>query len=110
MKKQENKTIGTGERREMAVIPTIDVVVFPHMVVPLLVLDTKIIAGIHDAMETDKKVLMLATKTVSADYEDEGEPISIDDLYNVGTVGEIIRLMDLADGGIKILIQERIYI
>ncbi len=105
MKKQENKTIGMAEHREMAVIPTIDVVVFPHMVVPLLVLDTKIISGIHLAMKTDKKVLMLATKTVSNNYEDEGEPISIDDLYNLGTVGEIIRLMELSDGGIKILIQ-----
>lgn len=105
MKKQENKTIGMTEHREIAVIPTIDVVVFPHMVVPLLVLDTKIIAGIQQAMKEDKKVLMLATKTVSNNYEDEGEPISIDDLYHVGTVGEIIRLMELSDGGVKILIQ-----
>ena len=46
----------------LAVIPTIDVVVFPHMVVPLLVLDEKIIKGINEAMAGSKKVLLLATK------------------------------------------------
>ncbi|MDQ5890636.1 MAG: ATP-dependent Lon protease [Candidatus Dependentiae bacterium] len=105
MKKQENKTVGAAQNREIAVVPTIDVVVFPHMVVPLLVLDSKIIAGIQQAMREDKKVLMLATKMSPNNYDDEGEPISIEDLFAVGTVGEIIRLMELSDGGIKILVQ-----
>ncbi len=106
MKKQENKSGGTAQLRDIAVVPTIDVVVFPHMVVPLLVLDTKIIAGILQAMKEDKKVLMLATKTLpNSNYDDDGEPISIDDLFAVGTIGEIIRLMELSDGGIKVLVQ-----
>jgi len=105
MKKQENKSGGTAQLRDIAVVPTIDVVVFPHMVVPLLVLDTKIIAGISQAMKEDKKVLMLATKAMQNNYDDDGEPISIDDLFAIGTVGEIIRLMELSDGGVKVLVQ-----
>lgn len=105
MKKQENKAGSSSQLRTIAVVPTIDVVVFPHMVVPLLVLDSKIIAGIQQAMQTDKKVLMLATKVSHSAYEEEGEPIGIEDLFDVGTVGEIIRVMDLAEGGLKILVQ-----
>jgi ATP-dependent Lon protease len=106
MKKEHKKPVAsTAECRDITVIPTIDVVVFPHMVVPLLVLDTKIIAGINQAMKTDKKVLMLATKSADNSFDEDGEPISIDDLFEVGTIGEIIRLMELSDGGVKILIQ-----
>jgi len=104
MKKQESKSRASAHR-EIAVVPTIDVVVFPHMVVPLLVLDAKIINGIRSAMGGDKKVLMLATKIANNGYDDEGEPVSIDDLFSLGTIGEVIRVMDLADGGIKILVQ-----
>jgi len=105
MKKQESKPIGRLDLREIAVVPTIDVVVFPHMVVPLLVLDSKIIAGVQQAMKGDKKVLMLATKSSLSSYEEEGEPVGVEDLFTLGTVGEIIRLMELSDGGVKILIQ-----
>ncbi len=84
------------------VIPTIDVVVFPNMVVPLLVLDEKIIAGINQVMETDKKILLLAARERGNDYRG---PIGIDDLYSVGTIANIIRVMSLPEGGIKILTQ-----
>ncbi len=87
---------------QLAVIPTMDVVVFPHMVVPLLVLDEQIIKGIENALEGSKKVLLLATKE-----QPEGAvgPIGIEDLYNVGTVGSIMRVMRLPEGGIKLLVQ-----
>ncbi len=84
------------------VIPTIDVVVFPNMVVPLLVLDEKIIAGINQAMETNKKILLLAARERGKDYRG---PIGIDDLYSVGTIANIIRVMNLPEGGLKILTQ-----
>lgn len=87
------------------VVPTVDVVVFPHMVVPLLVLDAKIINGIQEALEGDKKVLLVATKPQDSLDQDGSEPIGLSDLYEVGTVGEIIRVMQLPEGGSKVLIQ-----
>ena len=87
----------------LPVIPTIDVVVFPHMVVPLLILDEKIIKGIEQCGEENKKVLLLAAHQQN-DADMHG-PISINDLYKVGTVANIMRVMHLPEGGIKVLIQ-----
>lgn len=84
------------------VIPTIDVVVFPHMVVPLLILDEKIIKGIDMAMNGAKKVLLLAAK--NSEEQQQG-PIGIQDLYKTGTIGNIMRVMNLPEGGVKVLIQ-----
>lgn len=104
MKKQTHEA--EAIQRELAVIPTVDVVVFPHMVVPLLVLDPKIINGIQHALEhTDKKILLIATKPQASMATEDSEPISIDDLYSMGTIGEIIRVMELPEGGMKILVQ-----
>ena len=86
----------------LPVIPTIDVVVFPNMVVPLLILDEKIITGINQALDGSKKVLLLAAKNQPENYQG---PIGIQDLYSVGTVANIMRVMNLPDGGIKILTQ-----
>lgn len=86
----------------LPVIPTIDVVVFPHMVVPLLILDEKIIKGIETALQGEKKILLLAAQQQSNDYHG---PIGIHDLYKIGTVGNIMRVMHLPDGGIKVLTQ-----
>jgi ATP-dependent Lon protease len=86
----------------LPVIPTIDVVVFPHMVVPLLVLDEKIIKGVEQAMQGDKKVLLLAARQQTENYHG---PIGIQDLFKVGTVSTIMRVMNLPDGGIKVLAQ-----
>jgi len=88
--------------QNLPVIPTIDVLVFPNMVVPLLVLDEKIIHGIKEAIEDKKMVLLLAAR-----HQEEGYngPIGVQDLYEVGTVATIMRAMDLPDGGIKVLTQ-----
>jgi len=86
----------------LPVIPTMDVVIFPNMVVPLLILDEKIINGVNKAIEGNKKVLLLAAKQQPENYKG---PIGIQDLYEVGTVANIIRVMNLPDGGIKILTQ-----
>lgn len=87
----------------LPVIPTIDVVVFPNMVVPLLVLDEKIIKGIERSGEENKKVLLLAAH--QHDNADMHGPISINDLYKIGTVANVMRIMNLPEGGVKILIQ-----
>jgi len=86
----------------LPIIPTIDVVVFPHMVVPLLVLDEKIIKGVELAMQGDKKVLLLAARQQAENYHG---PIGIQDLFKIGTVGTIMRVMNLPEGGIKVLAQ-----
>lgn len=98
-----DKTQGLGDAvATLPVIPTIDVVVFPHMVVPLLVLDEKIIKGINLALEGDKKVMLLAAKQQPSGYNG---PIGVQDLYSVGTIGHIMRVMNLPEGGIKVLTQ-----
>ncbi len=85
----------------LPVIPTMDVVVFPHMIVPLLVLDEKIITGIHSVLETSKKVLLLAAKT-SVDHH---SAIGTNDLHQIGTIATVMRLIKIPEGGVKILVQ-----
>ena len=86
----------------LPVIPTIDVVVFPHMIVPLLVIDDRIIKGIDQAIETNKLVFLLASK--NQDGNPEGA-ISTNDLYKTGTIANIMRVVQIPEGGIKILVQ-----
>ena len=87
---------------QLPVIPTRDVVVFPSMIVPLLVLDERIIKGINRALDSDKAVFLLASqKQVS----DQNSSIETKDLYNIGTIASIIRMINLPEGGVKILVQ-----
>ncbi len=89
--------------QQLPIIPTMDVVVFPHMIIPLLVLDEKIIQGINQTMETsDKQVLLLASKKQISHLQGT---IGTKDLYTTGTVATIMRLIKIPDGGIKILVQ-----
>lgn len=99
---KRNKKPSSNKTTEINVIPTVDVVVFPQMVVPLLVLDDKVIAGIQEASETNQEILLVAAKITSENYSG---PIGTEDLYRVGTVGKILRVMSLSDGSIKVLIQ-----
>ncbi len=100
--KDRNYLIDEDIPRILPVIPTVDVVVFPQMVVPLLILDEKIIKGVEEAIEGSKKIFLLAAHQQPHDFQ---SPISINDLYNVGTISNIMRVMQLPDGGIKILAQ-----
>lgn len=86
----------------LPVIPTMDVVVFPHMIVPLLVLDEKIIKGIQHAIENSKMIMLLAAKKKIDSYQGA---IGTKDLYDIGTVASIMRLIKIPEGGIKILVQ-----
>jgi ATP-dependent Lon protease len=78
-----------------------DTIVFPHMIVPLLVVDEKIINGIEQALNGSKLVLLLGTRMKS----EEQEAIGTKDLYSTGTVSTIMRVVKLPNGGIKILVQ-----
>lgn len=85
------------------VIPTMDVVIFPHMIVPLLVLDERIITGIELALQTNKIVLLLAARKQST-TQAMGS-IGTKDLYSTGTVGTVMRIIKIPDGGVKVLVQ-----
>ena len=100
------KTILNKDTREaipeiLPVIPTLDVVVFPHMIVPLMVLDEKIINGINNSLQESKLVLLLAAKK----QLDEQEAIGTKDLHQIGTIASVMRLIKIPEGGIKILVQ-----
>ncbi|HHF2958431.1 TPA: endopeptidase La [Vibrio diabolicus] len=88
-----------SERIEIPVLPLRDVVVYPHMVIPLFVGREKSISCLETAMETNKQVLLVAQK--QADTE---EP-TVDDLFEVGTVATILQLLKLPDGTVKVLVE-----
>ena len=101
MKSVVNQKKVNSSSEVLPVIPTMDVVVFPQIIVPLLVLDEKIISGINQAIEEKKMVFLLAAKN----GVDPQGAISTEDLYSVGTVATIMRLIKIPEGGIKILVQ-----
>ncbi len=87
------------QQQSIPVLPLRDVVVFPYMVMPLFVGRPKSIRSLDEAMETGKQLLFLSQK--QADLE---EP-TVDDVYRVGTVANIIQLLKLPDGTVKVLVE-----
>ena len=81
------------------VLPLRDVVVYPHMVIPLFVGRDKSIKALEAAMENDKQILLVAQKSASQD-----EP-EIDDVYRMGTVASILQLLKLPDNTVKVLVE-----
>ena len=91
-----------GKRtRTLPLLPLRDIIVFPHMVVPLFVGRQKSIAALEEAMGGDKAVLLCAQKKAKTN-----EPTP-DDIFAVGTVGSIIQLLRLPDGTVKVLVEGR---
>ena len=80
-------------------LPLRDVVVFPNMVIPLFVGREKSILALEAAMAADKKILLLTQKNAVHD-----DP-SIDELYTVGTIANILQMLKLPDGTVKVLIE-----
>ncbi len=87
------------ETFDLPVLPLRDVVVFPHMVIPLFVGRDKSIRALDIAMEADKRILLVAQK--SAETDDPGAG----DLYQVGTLATVLQLLKLPDGTIKVLVE-----
>lgn len=85
----------------LPLLPLRDVVVYPHMVIPLFVGRNKSIAALERAMADDKQVLLVAQKHPSVD-----EPTAID-LYGVGTIAQILQILKLPDGTVKVLVEGR---
>ena len=101
MKTMQTKNSGQESTEGMLhVIPTMDVVVFPHMLVPLLILDERIIRGVRAALDSSKTVFLLAAKKQS----DSQTTIGTEDLYSIGTVASIMRLINIPEGGVKVLV------
>ncbi|AOM41146.1 endopeptidase La [Xenorhabdus hominickii] len=88
-----------SERIEIPVLPLRDVVVYPHMVIPLFVGREKSIHCLEAAMDHDKQVMLVAQKEASTD-----EP-GVNDLFSVGTVASVLQMLKLPDGTVKVLVE-----
>ncbi|KAF1695635.1 endopeptidase La [Pseudoxanthomonas koreensis] len=84
---------------ELPVLPLRDVVVFPHMVISLFVGRDKSMRALEQAMEADKQILLVAQKSAETDDPDAG------DLYAIGTLAQVLQLLKLPDGTIKVLVE-----
>ncbi len=87
------------EAIELPLLPLRDVVVFPHMVIPLFVGRPKSIKALENAMEDGKSILLVAQKSAAKD-----EP-AVEDLYSIGCIANILQMLKLPDGTIKVLVE-----
>src|SRR5579875_3811717 len=83
----------------LPILPLRDIVVFPHMIVPLFVGREKSVRALEAVMKDDKQILLVAQKNAAQD-----DP-SADDIYRVGTVSTILQLLKLPDGTVKVLVE-----
>jgi len=84
---------------DLPVLPLRDVVVYPHMVIPLFVGRDRSVRALEIAMEADKQILLIAQKSPDID-----EPTA-KDLYEIGTLAQVLQLLKLPDGTIKVLVE-----
>ncbi len=84
---------------ELPLLPLRDVVVFPHMVIPLFVGRPKSIKALESAMETDRRIMLVAQKTAAKD-----DPL-VSDMFDVGCIASILQMLKLPDGTVKVLVE-----
>ncbi|GEJ55898.1 Lon protease [Anaeromyxobacter diazotrophicus] len=96
---EDGKRDGKPRVAGLPLLPLRDIIVFPHMVVPLFVGREKSIAALEHAMASDKTILLCAQKKAKTN-----EPTA-DDIFPVGTVGTLIQLLRLPDGTVKVLVE-----
>src|SRR5436190_20847539 len=89
----------TTEPTTFPLLPLRDVVVFPHMVIPLFVGRPKSIKALDMAMEAGKHILLVAQKSAAKD-----EPAA-EDLYAIGSVATVLQMLKLPDGTVKVLVE-----
>jgi len=87
------------ETQSLPMLPLRDVVVFPHMVIPLFVGRPKSIKALETAMETGKNILLVAQKSAAKD-----EPVP-EDMYEIGCLANILQMLKLPDGTVKVLVE-----
>ena len=88
-----------GPEETIPVLPLRDIVVFPHMIVPLFVGREKSIRALEEVMREEKRILLVAQKNPGDD-----DP-AIDTIYEVGTVAQVMQLLKLPDGTVKVLVE-----
>ena len=91
--------MGSSSVIDLPLLPLRDVVVYPHMVLPLFVGREKSVEALEDAMAGSKQVLLVAQRNAADDNP------GVDDIYQVGTVSNILQLLKLPDGTIKVLVE-----
>ena len=96
-----NDKDGEKQSRSLPLLPLRDIIVFPHMVVPLFVGREKSISALEEAMAADKELVLAAQKKAKTN-----DPTS-EDIFEVGTIGHIIQLLRLPDGTVKVLVEGR---
>ncbi|MDR1314631.1 MAG: endopeptidase La [Deltaproteobacteria bacterium] len=99
--KNRLQTPSGGPRLQLPLLPLRDVVVFPHMVVPLFVGREKSIKALEHAMTLDKTIFLCTQKEAKVDEPQE------QDIHNMGTVGTVLQLLRLPDGTVKALVEGR---
>ncbi len=99
MEHDDEKTMMAETSNLIPVLPLRDVVVYPHMVIPLFVGREKSIRALDTAMAQDKRILLVAQK--SADVDDP----QVDDIHRIGTLSSILQLLKLPDGTVKVLVE-----
>ena len=99
MTKSIGRPAAGGEGGRYAVLPLRDIVVFPHMIVPLFVGREKSIHALEEVMEHDKQILLVTQKNASDD-----DPAS-DAIYDTGTVANVLQLLKLPDNTVKVLVE-----
>ena len=87
------------QRLNVPILPLRDVVVYPHMVIPLFVGRARSIQALDEAMQSGKQILLVAQKQADVD-----EP-ALEDIYGVGTLATILQLLKLPDGTVKVLVE-----
>ncbi len=88
-----------AQKEDFPVLPLRDIVVFPHMIVPLFVGREKSVRALEDVMKDDKQILLVAQKNAADD--DPGK----DEIYQIGTVSTVLQLLKLPDGTVKVLVE-----
>src|SRR3954465_9907142 len=87
------------EHTQLPLLPLRDVVVFPHMVIPLFVGRPKSIKALEAAMEAERRIMLVAQKAAAKD-----EP-TVSDMFEVGCVSTILQMLKLPDGTVKVLVE-----
>ncbi len=99
MTKPAKTPLAEGSLETLPVLPLRDIVVFPHMIVPLFVGREKSIRALEEVMREDKRILLVAQKNPADD-----DPV-LDAIYKTGTLAQVLQLLKLPDGTVKVLVE-----
>lgn len=99
MRREIIMTLERTDRVEIPVLALRDVVVYPHMVIPLFVGREKSIKCLEAAMDKDKQIFLVAQKDATVDEPEQ------DDIYRIGTIATVLQLLKLPDGTVKVLVE-----